>query len=74
MRHLNWQRHQFRRFAAGKSKHHSLITGALRLFLFALGILGVHAARNVRALLSQRNAHAATASIKSLVGVVVAGL
>ena len=74
MRHLNWQRHQFRSFTAGKSKHHSLVAGALRFFLFALGVLGVHAARNVWALLSQRNADAATASIKSLIGVVVAGL
>ena len=72
------QRHQVGRLVAGEAEHHPLVAGALGVELVLAGhaaaelLAGVDALGDVRALLVDRDDHAARRAVEAVEGVVVA--
>ncbi len=64
------QRHQLRRFVAGVAEHHSLVAGAL--LVAGVDALAVHALRDVRGLLLERDENAAGLPVEAHLGAAVA--
>ena len=71
MGHLNWKRHQLRRFIARVAEHHTLIAGAL---LFVQTFAFSHALRDIGRLLLDRGQDGASMPVESHGGIGVTDL
>ena len=75
---VDWHRHQGLGFIAGETKHHALVASATGfdegfvIFRCFLHSVLIHTARNIRALICQRDEYAAGGAVEAFLAAVIA--